>query len=247
MRFKLIACKVLYREFSYLSASSENYVDTTYLRQGYHDTPTLLNQILKGEIAKIEKGDDCYSCDVSKNPPYDAILIGYGLCSNGIIGLKSDKYTLVIPRAHDCITFLLGSKERYDKEFHEKPGIYWYSPGWIENVLMPSKERNERKYKEYVEQFDEDSAEFLMESEQGWLTKYENLAYIKNDVLNSKSHYEFSRRAADYLKWSFNEYEGDMSLLKDFVEGNWDNDRFLVVKPGQTVVASYDEMIIKAE
>jgi len=38
----------------------------------------------------------------------------------------------VVPRAHDCITLLLGSKERYAKLFGERPGTYWYSAGWLE-------------------------------------------------------------------------------------------------------------------
>ena len=63
---------------------------------------------------------------------FEAILIGYGLCSNGIMGISSNKYKLVIPRAHDCITFLLGSKEKYSKYFTDMPGTYWYTMSWIE-------------------------------------------------------------------------------------------------------------------
>jgi hypothetical protein len=35
-----------------------------------------------------------------------------------------------------------------------------------------------------------------------------------------------------------------MGLMEDFVNGNWDNERFLVVPPGKKVAASYDDKII---
>ena len=62
-------------------------------------------------------------------PKYDAILIGYALCSNGVVGLTSRRIPLVIPRGHDCITLLLGSKELYRDYFDSHRGIYWYSSG----------------------------------------------------------------------------------------------------------------------
>ena len=36
-----------------------------------------------------------------------------------------------------------------------------------------------------------------------------------------------------------------MTLIQQFVDGPWDDDRFLVVPPGGRVAASFDEKIIK--
>jgi hypothetical protein len=33
----------------------------------------------------------------------------------------------VLPRAHDCVTVLLGSRERYTREHAAAPATYWYS------------------------------------------------------------------------------------------------------------------------
>jgi hypothetical protein len=44
---------------------------------------------------------------------HEAVLLGYGLCNNGVVGLHAP-VPLVISRAHDCITLLLGSRERYN-------------------------------------------------------------------------------------------------------------------------------------
>ena len=42
------------------------------------------------------------------DPP--TVLIGYGLCGNGVVGLSSGRCRLVIPRVDDCIGICLGSK-----------------------------------------------------------------------------------------------------------------------------------------
>lgn len=58
-RFKLLACKALYREFSLLSSACENFIDATYMQQG-HDTPKLLNEQLQHEIDMIDEGRDIH-------------------------------------------------------------------------------------------------------------------------------------------------------------------------------------------
>ena len=46
MRLKLIACKALFRELSYVSALTDNMIDITWMRQGYHTEPELLFDVL---------------------------------------------------------------------------------------------------------------------------------------------------------------------------------------------------------
>lgn len=243
MRLKLLACKVMQREFSYLAAVNENTIDITYIRQGYHDEPATLQQVLQREIDAIDRGEDVHS---RVDLPFDAILIGYGLCSNGVAGLRSEKYPLVIPKAHDCITLLLGSRERYDQLFHANSGgVYWYSPGWIENAPMPGKERYETLYAKYVEAYGEENADYLMEMEQGWMKDYSRLIYIDWPQLNFPRHREYAAKCAEYLNWNMDVEQGSAGLMQDFLSGNWDS-RFACIPPGHTVVATNDAEIIKA-
>ena len=37
-----------------------------------------------------------------------------------------------------------------------------------------------------------------------------------------------------------------MGLIHDLVDGRWDDDRFLVVPPGQQIAACFDERIVTA-
>ena len=87
MRFKLLACKALFRELSYVCALSDNVVDITWIRQGCHDRPEQLKELLQKEINAIENGDDLHTNkqldDFSASgiaEDFDAILLGYGLC-----------------------------------------------------------------------------------------------------------------------------------------------------------------------
>ena len=133
MRLKLISCKVFFRAISYICSQTENIVDITWIRQGEHNVPEGLHALLQKEIDLIESGEDIHSNKMNALGEhydgiigdFDAILLGYGLCSNAVAGLVAKKHRIVIPRAHDCITLFLGSREAYSRYFHEIPGCYW--------------------------------------------------------------------------------------------------------------------------
>jgi hypothetical protein len=63
---------------------------------------------------------------------YDTIILGYGLCSQAIIGVKSNGCRLVAPRANDCIAIFLGSRAAYSTQCRVEPGTYYLIKGWIE-------------------------------------------------------------------------------------------------------------------
>ena len=50
MRLKLIACKVLFREFSSVCSTSDNIVAITWIHQGKHFYPQQLPALLQQEI-----------------------------------------------------------------------------------------------------------------------------------------------------------------------------------------------------
>ena len=231
--YHIISCHVLWREICYFASVSRNVFTFNFLKQGLHNTPDILREEVQGAIDQVK--EECA-----------AVLIGYGLCSNGLHGITARDKKLVIMRGHDCITFLLGSKEEYRAYFDQNPGTYWYSPGWIDTTGQPSKERYERVYKSYAEQYGEDNAEYLMEMEQGWFTRYSNAAYVDLGFDDTKHLKTYTKDCADWLGWNYDELKGDPGLMKSFLDGDWDPEKFLVVEPGETVVASNDELILEA-
>ena len=91
-KYYVLSCHVLWRELCYYASISRNVFNFNFLQQGLHDTPEILRQQLQEAIDAVH-GD------------YSAILIGYGLCSNGLAGIVARDTKLVIMRGHDCITF----------------------------------------------------------------------------------------------------------------------------------------------
>ena len=156
LRLQFIVCKVMQREAYFCAARSRNVVDIVLVPQGLHNEPDKLRSEIQ---AALDRTVD------SQGRAYDTSLLGYGLCSNGIVGLSA-KIPVVVPRGHDCITLLLGSKDKYKQYFDTHRGIYWYSPGWIEGGNMPGKQRYENTLKEYEQKYGKDNAEYLMQTEQ---------------------------------------------------------------------------------
>lgn len=237
MRLQLIVCKVLQKEAYYCAARSRNVVDVVVLRQGLHNEPDKL----RGEI---QKAFDIVN-DI-QGKPYDATLLGYGLCSNGIVGLSS-QIPLIVPRGHDCITLLLGSKDKYKDYFDSHKGVYWFSPGWLETDTQPGKERFERTLKEYIAKYGQDNARYLMETEQSWFKEYHWATYIDWGFANSLAEKEYTRQAAEHLGWNYDIVKGDSGLMQRLVDGVWDEKEFLIIKPGQKIAEDLtNEGIIKA-
>jgi hypothetical protein len=230
-RYCVIACHVLWRELCHYAAQSENVFCFRFLEQGLHNTPDKL----RSELQKMIDEED---------GKHDALLIGYGLCSNGIQGVVARTTPLVCVRAHDCITFLLGSKERYREYFDSHPGTYWYSPGWIEDSMMPSQDRYAASLKTFIEIYGEENAEYLMDASETWIKNYGMATYVDLDIGGSETYRRYTRECAEWLGWEADFPKGDPSLIQALLGGAWEGDAFLVVQPGEEVVASYEESVI---
>ncbi len=251
MRLKLIACKALSRELSYILALSKNTVDVTWLRQKYHDTPEILHKVLQQEIDAVESEEDIhtnklgFAADGEKDD-FEAILLGYGLCSNAILGLTAKKHKLVIPKAHDCITLLLGSKERYKECFHSMPGCFWYTASWVENSDVPGEEYRKKQEAYYkAKGYEDEVLEGLMEEVDGWTDNYESAAYIQMPFFDGEEYQNYAKCAAKYYNWDFHLVEGKISLMERFVAGDWNKEDFLVLEPGETAEFSLEDDVIK--
>jgi hypothetical protein len=226
LKLKVVACGVLARELYRIAAAAKSIIDIQLLPQGLHDEPDKLRQRLQQQIDALPE----------EGMHYDAILLGYGLCCNGLAGITARNIPLIVPRGHDCITILLGSKETYKDYFDTHGGVYWYSPGWIERSLQPGKERYERTLQQYTERYGEDNALYLMETENSWHKEYSLATYIDWEMPDSEEYKGYARECAAYLGWGYDELPGDKGLLQHLLNGDWNNDEFLTVPPGSIIV-----------
>lgn len=233
-RIAVISCAVLEDEVRHYARLAPQPPRIEMLEQGLHNEPDKLRVVLQQAIDRIELEDHL-----------DAIVLGYGLCSRGTEGVKTARCRLVMPRAHDCITVLLGSKERYAKYVQQNPGTYWYSPGWNRCHIPPGQERYERLYEQYRQKFGDEDAKFLMESEQNWFSTYNRATYVDLQAGVTEQDLEKTRQCAQWLNWSFDHQRGDPSLLLDMLSGRWDDQRFIILEPGQVFEMTADERVVQ--
>lgn len=235
LRTAVLTCRVLEDEVQHFARDLPHVVHVELLPQGLHNDPPKLRTDLQATIDRVEV----------EHPDVQAIVLGYGLCSRGTEGVRTRRAVLVMARAHDCVTLLLGSKERYADYVGRNPGTYWYSPGWNRHHIPPGKERYDKLRAQYVEKYGEDNADFLMESEQHWFRTYSLATYVDLGVGVTPADVQYTRDCADWLKWSFDHQHGDPRLLRDLLAGNWDADRFVVLRPGQSFTMVADDRVVE--
>jgi len=246
VKLHVIACNVLNRELSFIGSDCTSILHVHYLEQGLHDRPETLREQIQALIDQIDAGPIInYENTAFARDTSDAIVLAYGLCSNALCGIRSKRYRIVAPRAHDCITLILGSRVRYQKYFDEHPGTYWYTPGWIEQTPMPGKQRVEALRYEYTKRYGEENADYLMDMEQEWLRSYSRCTYVSWPELDRPAYRELTRDSAEYLEWEADEVSGTPDLMRRILNGEWDPDEVLVVEPGDTIAPSYTDTIIE--
>ncbi|OGV61013.1 MAG: hypothetical protein A2X45_14360 [Lentisphaerae bacterium GWF2_50_93] len=243
-RYLAMCCEIIQREACSCAAQSENIIDLQFISQGYHDLESGdMSRRLQEHIANADKSR------------YEAIVMGFALCNNGIVGLKAIDIPLVVPKAHDCITLFLGSKERYDEYFNANPGTYYLTSGWMErdsdnlvkmeNTVM-SKLGLDKSYEQYVAEYGKETADYLMETLGGGLEKhYDKVCFIDMGVVKSDFHREQARKEAEKRNFKFEELKGDLRLIQELFDGRWNSGDFLTVHPGESIKPSYDCSVLK--
>ena len=243
MRLKCIACDVLARPVYLSAARSPHIVDVTLERFGLHLTPKKLRTTLQNHInAAASQGI------------YDAVVLAYGLCGKATHDLRAGEIPLVIPRAHDCITLFLGGREKYNQEFTQCPGTYWYVQDFVErgesddislSIGASTAADSEKMYAEYVEKYGEDNALYLMEVMDAWQSHYERAAFIEMGVGEDRAAESRALEDAQRYDWRFARLKGDLVLVKRLLEGDWNEADFLILQPGQTIEMIGGEEIVR--
>jgi len=240
MRLKLIACEVLYREMCSAVARAAEIVDMEFLPKGLHDL---------GGKAMTAKLQEC----VDRVPAegYDAIVLGYGLCGNGLHGIEARHTVIVAPRMHDCIGLLMGSRQRYEAYFREHSGSYYRSTGWLERgvdllQLAPYHSGTSTNLAELIAKYGDDNGRYLYEELTRFQSAYRTLTFIETGLECDGRFEEQARREATGKGWEFEKVAGDLRLLHRLVNGDWAGDDFLVGRPGQRIEAQFDGNIVRA-
>ncbi|MGD8338834.1 MAG: DUF1638 domain-containing protein [Desulfobacterales bacterium] len=212
----IIACKILQ------SALEEMLPERLrrriqFMDYGLHRAPTRLNQMLQAAIDAIEIPG--------------RIVVGYGLCGNGLCGIKAGQHTLIIPKVDDCIALLLGSRRAYQREMQRAPGTYYLNKGWLESGSHPLKE-----YREYTEKYGAEDAAWIMDQQ---YRNYERLVLIAHNQNELNTYRPQALEVARYCRQWGMRYEEILASdryirrLAEIIEDpDKIDDEFVIVPPG---------------
>jgi N-methylhydantoinase A/oxoprolinase/acetone carboxylase beta subunit len=238
MYLALVGCSIFKNEIQFLESHVTSRIDYYWLPQRLHNRPLELRKLVQEEIDTVDRSGN----------PYDAIVLLYGLCSKGTVGVFSRNHSLVVPKVQDCIAILLGSNRSYRDHFAQKPGTYWFTRGWIETGFTPGKRSRYRgvydpykeRYKEYRKQFDREVSQYLInEWDQRWIQNYTTLAFIDWGMEDDQRFRRKAEENARALELEFENIQGDPALLLNLLNGKWDDETFLITRPGQKLVPTY--------
>jgi hypothetical protein len=211
MKVLVIACRVLVNE---LQAVCPPGVQLEFLEQGLHNTPDKMRVAIQEKIHEVDGS-------------YDFILLGYGACGNGTLGIKAGNIPVIIPKAHDCITFWMGSVANHMREHNKAPGTYYLTKGWIEEAKSPM-----AKFEEYKERYGAETAEWAMKEA---YKNYTRIALIATGSYDPAQYKEHAMENAAFLGLNYEEIEGSLSIFEKMMGREWKADDFIILQPGEEV------------
>lgn len=243
INLKLISCQVFHREAEAVIARAFNHVEVEFLPKGLHELRcSQMCERLQDVLDRVDP------------ERFDAVAFAYGFCSHGLSGLRARTLPVIVPRAHDCITLLLGSRKRYLEEFEANPGTYYRSSGWLENRTNPddiealSPARRNGLYAGFEElsaQYGEENARYLIRELAGSAEHYSRFVFIETGLEPDDRFECETREDAQDRGWTFQKLRGDLALLQRLVDGDWKED-FLVLEPGRQIEPTYDDELVRA-
>ncbi len=237
-RIHVIACGVIALDVERVAGKCDLHISTDFLPGGLHERPMELRQRLQESI------------DVaSKKKGLDRIVVGYGLCGRGTVGIHARSVPLVIPKVHDCIALFLGSDEAYREQFQRYPGTYYISAGWFEEKVEPLSQQEKaaqvkgkldvEDLQKLSEQYGgEENAEAIADFYNSWKENYQRAAFIDTGAPEKESYAEHAQEMAEQFDWEYERIKGDLTLLEKAILGETSSEEIALI-PSQHVTA-YD-------
>jgi|GEM_PF-21956 len=238
----LIGCGVLAPDIRSIAEELGLNLKMNFMPGGLHDKPQELRVRLQAAIDGAARDEDCYK-----------IVVGYGICGRGTVGIIAPHLPLVFPKVHDCIALFMGSDQAYREEFARYPGTFYLSAGWCKEKERPGKSR-ERDGKdeeqtiwigsepmgslELKEKYGEEGGSRIIDFFSSWQKNYQRAAFIDTGLGNCEKYAQQAKKMAERYKWKYEKIEGDSSLLRTLLTQDYSDDTILIVPPGHCTIYS---------
>lgn len=218
MKTIIISCNTLRAELDQTIEKLRVEHPVLYLESGLHLDPELLRQELQKILDRLSN--------------VDQVLLAMGFCGNAAVGLTAGDYRLIVPKADDCLTLLLGSMDKRKSVQREK-STYFLSKGWldmfdeVEKTMLDEYQRMEKKYgKERADKI------FRLS-----YRHYQRLGVIDTGTFQIENMMEEAKPIAELMDLKEVEtIEGTMNFMESLLTGPWEEDeRFIIIKPHSTL------------
>lgn len=184
----------------------------TWLDAGLHNYPVKLRRDLQAALDRVEG--------------YQRVLMAYGFCGNSIADIRAGDFEVIIPKADDCLTILLGSRERR-LEMSKGNGTYFLTRSWLHG------ERNIRvEYQYSVEKYGEEHGREIFGMMFG---HYRQLALLDDGCYPIREVEGETQETADLLGLPWRTVPASNQRLRDLLTGPWPEEWFLHLKPGEAL------------
>lgn len=228
----IIACAVLTVDIKHCAKESGLDFDYTFLEAGLHNDPKLLKEKLQAAIDTI-----------SSSGLYDRIIVGYGICGKGTIGVQARNIPLVFPKVHDCIALFLGGNRAYKTQFNKYPGTFYLTAGWIEEGIEPESQKGQYAYfgnqklefNDLVGKHGELAARKTFDFLNTWQKNYQRAVYIETGAKSSKKYEAMAQGMAELFHWQYEQIKGSQELIKKLIMADNSSDEILFVPPDHVI------------
>lgn len=215
MKTLIIACNTIVEELNMACSEVKCEYPIMWIESGLHLQPNSLKKRLQEELNSISN--------------VDQVLLAFGFCGNSLLGLKPPSYKLIFPKVDDCITLLIGSREKR-KEVSGEMGTYFLTKGWL------NYERNIWfEYQEAVKHYGQVRADRIFNLILG---HYKRLGIIDTGAYNLSDLIKRTNIIADGFKLKHQVIPGTLRYIKKLLTGPWDEE-FVIINPGETITLEH--------
>jgi len=215
---KIISCEIFkpYIEHLLKTKTIKTDFEIEYYDIDQHNYPIRFNQVLQEKIDEVKD--------------FEMIILLYGICGNVTSNIVARHCPVVMPKVHDCASVLLGSKKRFLEVFAHRLSTPWQCYAHVQSNSH-HQYIDADEYNALVEKYGEDNAAYLREIL--FHPEEKSMVYLSMDLAEDLKQ----------IKKLSNEIEvvnGSPRYLLKLL--NLDFSEALVLKPGEKMVPTYDQI-----
>ncbi len=227
-----VACAVLAIDMKHSAEKLRYDIEFKFLEAGLHNNPKLLKEKLQAAIDEISASNLC-----------ERIIIGYGVCGKGTIGVQSRSIPLTIPKVHDCVALFLGGDAAYKREFKKYPGTYYLSAGLCEQTEASMAKRKQFTYcgdkklefSDLVEKHGKKAALQTFDFLNSWQKNYQRAVFIETGIKKSLKYEKLAKEMAGEYNWEYEKINGSSFLIDKMITADHSSSEILYVPPEHVI------------